>query len=289
MSSRKTEFALHDYDHTAAFIQRHTRHRPRIALILGSGLGALAEQIENADTIPYHELPNWPLSTVVGHSGRLVIGELEGHVVMVMQGRAHFYEGYSMAAVTYPIRVMQRLGIRLLIVTNAAGGVDPTFKAGDLMLIQDHINLPGMAGHNPLRGPNDEALGTRFPDMSKAYTPSLRQLAHRVAEQAGIELRDGVYAFVAGPSFETPAEIRLLRALGAHAVGMSTAPEVVAATHAGIRVLGISGISNATISQPDTDRTTDHEEVLEAGKQLVPKLTTLLRGILRNLPTEELA
>ncbi len=284
MTSREPEFRLADYDNTVDFIRQHTRYAPKIALILGSGLGPLADSFEDADTIPYDTIPNWPLSTVIGHSGRLVIGRLDGHEVMVMQGRAHFYEGYSLAAVTYPIRVMQRLGIETLIVTNAAGGVDPTYRAGDLMLIQDHINLPGMAGHNPLHGPNDDRLGTRFPDMSNAYDRELRQIARAVARREGIDLHEGVYVFLAGPTFETPAEIRLLRLMGANGVGMSTAPEVVVANHGGIRVLGISGISNACIDDPDSEAIANHEEVLEAGKTLIPKLTTLLRGVLRELP-----
>jgi purine-nucleoside phosphorylase len=283
MNSRQTEFTLADYDHTVQYIRQRTQYEPRIALILGSGLGPLAENVENADVIPYEGIPNWPLSTVVGHRGQLVIGTLEGHAVLVMQGRAHFYEGYSMAAVTYPIRVMQRMGIHTLIVTNAAGGIDPSYRAGDLMLIQDHINLPGMMGHNPLRGPNDEALGTRFPSMTNAYERSLRRLALSVAQKAGIALHEGVYAFLAGPTFETPAEVRLLRALDVHAVGMSTAPEVVVANHGGIRVLGISGISNSCLSDPDAEASASHEEVLEAGKTIVPRLTILIRGILREL------
>ena len=281
MISPQSEFSLADYDNTAAFIRQHTRHEPRLALILGSGLGPLAHSVEQADVIPYTNIPNWPLSTVVGHSGRLVIGQLEGRTITVMQGRAHFYEGYSMATVTYPIRVLQRLGIRHLIVTNAAGGVNPTYQPGDLMLIRDHINLVGMAGHHPLRGPNSDSFGTRFPAMTNAYDRSLRALARSVAHVNGIALHEGVYAFLAGPSFETPAEIRFLRTIGADAVGMSTAPEVVVACHAGMRVLGISGISNSCVSDPDSEAITNHEEVLEAGKILVPKLTTLIRGILR--------
>ncbi|MBN1963135.1 MAG: purine-nucleoside phosphorylase [Anaerolineae bacterium] len=279
------EFTLADYDNTAAFIRQQTRHSPRYALILGSGLGPLAESIADADIIPYATIPNWPPSTVVGHSGRLVIGMLEGQSVLVMQGRAHFYEGHSMAAVTFPIRVMKRLGIETLIVTNAAGGIDPSFQAGDLMLIQDHISFPGMAGHHPLRGPNDDNFGTRFPDLSNAYNRALRQLTRTVAQEQGIALHEGVYASVSGPSFETPAEIRALRTLGANAVGMSTAPEVIIANHAGMRVLGISGISNRCIDDPDSESITNHEEVLEAGKTLVPKLTALLRGVLARLGT----
>jgi purine-nucleoside phosphorylase len=283
MTAVQPEFSIADYDCTAEVIRQRTAYRPAIALILGSGLGGLADRVSGADVIPYNELPNWPLSTVLGHSGRLVIGKLEGRDVMVMQGRAHFYEGYSMAAVTYPIRVMQRLGIRTLIVTNAAGGVDLSFAPGDLMLIKDHVNLPGMAGNHPLRGPNDETLGTRFPDMGNAYDRALRRLARSVAQEAGLPLHEGVYGFLAGPSFETPAEIRLLDMLGIQAVGMSTAPEVIVANHGGIRVLGVSGISNLCKRDADSDQITNHEEVLEAGRVIVPRLTALLCGILRRL------
>lgn len=281
--SLKNEFSIADYDHTADFIRKQTRHRPKIALILGSGLGDLADSVESADIIPYKTIPSWPLSTVVGHSGRLVIGLLEGCPTLVMQGRAHFYEGYSMAAVTFPIRVMHQLGIRTLIVTNAAGGVDPTYAPGDLMLIQDHLNLPGMAGNHPLRGPNDEAFGPRFPGLTNAYDRDLRRLARAVAQEEDIPLHEGVYCYLAGPSFETPAEIRMLRVWGAHAVGMSTAPEVVVAVHAGMRVLGVSGISNSCVSDPDAQENPNHEEVLEAGRAIAPRLSSLLRGVLRRL------
>jgi purine-nucleoside phosphorylase len=287
MSSVQPQFTTDDFDNTVNFIHQRTSYKPEIAIILGSGLGPLADSITDPDIIPYTEIPNWPLSTVVGHSGRLVIGMLEGHTVMVMQGRAHFYEGYGMAVVTYPIRVMQRFGIKTLIVTNAAGGVDATYNPGDLMLIQDHLNIPGLAGANPLLGPNDDTLGVRFPSMTHAYDLELRKLARQVAIEEGIELHEGVYAYLSGPTFETPAEIRMLRMLGAHGVGMSTAPEVVIASHAGIRVLGISGISNSCIDDPDTEEMPNHEEVLEAGRTIVPKLIRLLRGVLRHLPNNE--
>lgn len=283
MSKDQLEFTLSDYDRTADFLREKTSYRPRVALILGSGLGGLADSVEGAHIIPYPEIPNWPLSTVVGHSGKLVFGKLQGHEVMVMQGRAHFYEGYSMAAVTFPIRVMRRFGIETLFVTNAAGGVDPTYAAGDLMLIQDHLNLPGLAGNNPLRGPNMDEFGTRFPSMTNAYDRALRGHARAVARDAGIQLHEGVYCYLSGPTFESPAEIRMLRLLGAQAVGMSTAPEVVVAVHSGMRVLGISGITNKCISDPDSEEIPNHEEVLEAGKTIVPKLTTILLGMLGRL------
>ncbi|MFN2219036.1 MAG: purine-nucleoside phosphorylase, partial [Anaerolineae bacterium] len=202
---------------------------------------------------------------------------------MIMQGRVHFYEGYPMAQVVFPVRVMQVMGIEILIVTNAAGGLNPDFHAGDLMLITDHLNVVGMGGNNPLFGPNDPTLGPRFPDMSQAYDPKLGRLALEVAREHGIPLRQGIYAGLAGPSFETPAEIRFLRTIGADAVGMSTVTEVTVARHGGIRVLGVSGISNVALAEPDEDHETSHEEVLAAGQLMVPRLTALIRGVLARL------
>ncbi len=250
-------------------------------MILGSGLGGLAEAVNHPIFLPYSEIPSWPVSTVEGHAGRLVIGELEGKQVLVMQGRVHYYEGYSITQVGLPVRVMQRLGAHTLIVTNAAGGVNPDYVPGDLMLITDHINLPGMAGLNPLYGPNIDELGPRFPDMSQAYDRQLLELARQVAGQAGIRIQEGIYIFLSGPSFETPADLRFLRAIGVDAVGMSTVPEVTIARHGGMRVLGVSGISNK--ANLDGNTITNHEEVLEAGKVIVPKLTTLIRGVLKGL------
>jgi purine-nucleoside phosphorylase len=213
--------------------------------------------------------------------GRLVLGQLQGQHVMVMQGRAHYYEGYSMAQVTLPVRVMQRLGVKVLIVTNAAGAVNPAFEPGDLMLITDHLNLIGMAGLSPLRGPNLDEFGPRFPDMSQAYDRELGELARQVAAESGLLLREGIYACLAGPSFETPADLRFLRASGVDAVGMSTVPEVTVARHGGTRVLGISGVSNK--ANLDGNTLTTHEEVLEAGNKIVPQLITLIRGVLARL------
>jgi purine-nucleoside phosphorylase len=215
--------------------------------------------------------------------GRLVVGKLEGVSVAVMQGRVHFYEGYPIQQVVFPVRVLQVMGIETLIVTNAAGGLDPEFHAGELMLITDHLNIMGMGGSNPLFGPNDPTLGPRFPDMSQAYDPELRRIALKVAEEKDIPLHQGVYAGLAGPSFETPAEIRFLRLIGADAVGMSTVPEVTVARHGGIRVLGVSGISNVAIAEADPDQKTSHEEVLSAGRLIVPRLTSLLCGVLGRL------
>jgi purine-nucleoside phosphorylase len=274
-------FTLAQVDEIAEAVRARTGWRPRIGMILGSGLGGLAEAVEQPTVILYNELPNWPVSTVHGHHGSLVLGRLEGREVLVMQGRAHFYEGYSMAQVGLPVRVMQRLGIGILIVTNAAGAVHPGFEPGDLMLINDHLNLVGMAGLSPLRGPNLDDLGPRFPDMSQAYDRQLADLARHVAADAKLTLREGVYACLAGPSFETPADLRFLRAVGVDAVGMSTVPEVTVARHAGQRVLGISGISNK--ANLDGNTLTTHEEVLAAGQQIVPKLTALVRGVLQRL------
>lgn len=268
-------------DQAADYIRTKTSLQPEIGMILGSGLGSLAEAVENAVIIPTNEIPNWPVSTVVGHAGRLVIGELEGKNVLVMQGRVHFYEGYEITEVGLPVRVMQRLGISTLIVTNAAGAVNPDYEPGDLMLITDHINLPGMAGLNPLYGPNLDEFGPRFPDMSQAYTPELADMARRSASQAGIHMHAGIYIFLSGPSFETPADLRFLRGIGVDAVGMSTVPEVIVARHGGMRVLGISGISNKANLDGNTE--TSHEEVLEAGRVIVPKLTQVLRGVLSQL------
>lgn len=265
------------------FIHQQTNYHPQIGLILGSGLNSLADTIDNPDVIPTAEIPNWPLSTVPGHVGRLVIGRLEGKDVLVLQGRTHFYEGYPMGRVTMPIRVMRALGIRTLIVTNASGGLNPSFMPGDLMLIRDHLNFPGMAGNNPLRGPNDESIGPRFPDMTMPYDAGLRALAHDVARKAGFTLAEGVYAYVGGPSFETPAELRFLQIAGGDAVGMSTAPEVVVARHAGMRVLGISTIANPALPDPTPGTTLSHEEVLEMGKQAVPRLVVVVRGVVRRL------
>lgn len=275
---------LEQIEAAADFIRGRTRHRPSVGLILGSGLSPLADQIQQADHIPFDEVPHFPVSTVGGHSGRLVIGQLEGQAVLVMQGRAHYYEGYSMAQVTLPIRVMQVLGVEVLIVTNAAGGLNPAWQAGDLMLITDHINFIGMAGINPLRGPNLETFGPRFPDMGVAYDLELRRLAREAAVEAGVVLREGVYTGLGGPNFETPAELRFLRTLGTDAVGMSTVAEVTVAHHGGTRVLGISGISNIAVYDPSQGESASHEEVLEAGQQIVPKLMAVIRGTLRRLP-----
>ncbi len=277
----KDFFTLDEIDLVADRVRSQITRQPQVAVILGSGLGALADAVAGAQLISYQDLPFWPVSTVPGHQGRLVVGELENKTVLVMQGRAHYYEGYSIAQVGLPVRVFQRLGIQILIVTNAAGAVNANFNPGDLMLITDHLNMVGMAGLNPLRGPNLDELGPRFPDMSQSYDRELCNLARNVAREQSLHLNEGVYVCLAGPSFETPADLRFLRMAGADAVGMSTVPEVTVARHGGMRVLGISGISNK--ANLDGSTITTHNEVLEAGRVIVPKLVTLIRGVLQNL------
>jgi len=274
-------FTLAEIDSLANLISGRISSQPKIAMILGSGLGSLADDVENPSIIPYGELPNWPVSTVIGHEGSLVIGSMEGQDVVVMQGRVHYYEGYSMNQVTLPVRVLQRLGVEYLFVTNAAGAVNPDYEPGDLMLITDHLNLIGMAGPNPLRGPNLDELGPRFPDMSRVYDLQLMDYARKNASENEIRLHEGVYVCLAGPSFETPTDLRFLRAIGVDAVGMSTVPEATVARHGGQRVLGISGISNK--ANLDGNTITTHEEVLEAGEIMVPKLIEVVRAVLRHL------
>jgi purine-nucleoside phosphorylase len=275
------QITLELIDRIVQRIQSRIKTQPHIGMILGTGLGGLAQAIQNATLIPYQEIPDWPISTVMGHSGQLVIGELEGKPVLAMQGRIHYYEGYTMQQVTLPVRVMQRMGINILIVTNAAGAIHPDFVPGDVMLITDNLNLAGMTGLNPLIGPNLDELGPRFPDMSQAYDRQLCDLARKVASENNFILREGVYAGLSGPSFESPADLRFLRIVGADAVGMSTVSEVIVARHGGTRVLGFSGISNK--ANLDGNTITSHEEVLDAGRLIVPKLEMLIRGVLRLL------
>jgi purine-nucleoside phosphorylase len=276
-----TFVTLEQIDEAADAIRSQTSYKPRVGLILGSGLNSLADSVQNADVIPFSDLPNWPVSTVQGHAGRLVIGELEGQSVFVMQGRVHYYEGHSMSQITLPVRVMLRLGLEMMIVTNAAGGINPEFDPGDVMLITDNLNFVGMAGANPLMGPNIDELGPRFPDMSQSYDKELMAEARKASKENNISLREGVYCALSGPSFESPADLRFLRMAGADAVGMSTAPEVIVARHGGMRVLGLSGISNK--ANLDGSTITTHEEVIEAGKVITPKIETIIRGVLRSL------
>jgi purine-nucleoside phosphorylase len=274
-------FTLAEYDEAAQAVRARTAYQPRTAIILGSGLGELAYSVQKADVIPFIDIPHFAVSTVPGHQGRLVIGLLENQPVLVMQGRVHYYEGYSMAQVGLPIRMMQRLGIGMLIVTNAAGAINPAFTPGDLMLINDHVNLIGMGGLNPLRGPNLDELGPRFPDMSQPYDRGLLALAKQAADEQQMKVQEGVYVCLAGPSFESPADLRFLSGIGADAVGMSTVPEVIVARHGGMRVLGISGISNK--ANLDGSTLTTHEEVLAAGRMITPRLSDLVKGVLAKL------
>lgn len=260
------------------FIEEKITTKPTVGLILGSGLGVLAEEVENPIKIKYNEIPGFPVSTVEGHAGQLVIGELKGVNVLAMQGRFHYYEGYSLDEVTLPVRVMKALGIETVVVTNAAGGVNRTFTPGDLMLITDHINN---AGANPLIGPNDNQLGVRFPDMSTAYTPSLQELVHDVAKDLSIELKEGVYVWNSGPTYETPAEIRMLDKVGGDAVGMSTVPEVIVARHAEMNVIGISCISN--MAAGILDQPLSHEEVIETTEKAREDFLSLVKGIVERL------
>ena len=277
----KTKYTIEDMDRIADEIRSRISVQPEIGLILGSGLGPLSESIEDPIIIPYHDLTGWPISTVEGHAGELVIGNMEGQDVLVMNGRIHYYEGYEMSQVTLPIRVMQRLGIKTLIVTNAAGGINQDFVPGNPMLITDHLNFLGMAGVNPLRGPNLDEFGTRFPDMSQPYDRELIEITRGVAKEQGLTLYEGIYVCLSGPTFETPADLRFLAGAGVDAVGMSTVPEVIVANHGGQRVLGISGITNSSNLYGEAETT--HEEVIETGMILAPKMMNLIRGVLRVL------
>jgi purine-nucleoside phosphorylase len=259
------------------YIQARTEIKPQLALILGSGLGALADEVQVDAAFPYDEIPGFPTPTVAGHAGRLVVGNLAGKNVVVMQGRFHYYEGHPMSRIIFPVRVMHTLDAKALIVTNAAGGLNPDFEAGDVMLITDHINTMGT---NALIGPNEAEIGPRFPDMTHTYTPHLQTLALNIAEQAKISLRRGVYAAVSGPTFETPAERRYLRIIGGDAVGMSTVPEVTAAAHAGMQILGMSAITNKATGEPD-QQPDSHEEVLAMAKVAGEKLVRLVREIIQ--------
>ena len=259
-------------------VQARTKLVPDVAIILGTGLGALADEVTVETRIPYGEIPGFPLSTVESHAGQLLVGTLAGRRVAAMQGRFHRYEGYSLEQIAFPVRVLRRLGARTLVVSNACGGMHPLWSPGDLMLIADHINL---LGDNPLVGPNDDTLGPRFPDMSQPYDAVLRALARDVALAHGIPLREGVYVAVAGPNLETRAEYRMLRALGADVVGMSTVPEVIAAVHLGMRVLGVSIITDQCF--PDALAPASVEQIIAVARAAEPRLTALIRGVLERL------
>ncbi|MEK3781376.1 purine-nucleoside phosphorylase [Paenibacillus sp. FSL K6-1566] len=259
----------------AEYIRRQHDVKPEVGLILGSGLGVLADLMENAVSINYQDIPHFPVSTVEGHEGELLLGTIHGRSVVLMKGRFHMYEGYGPELTAFPVRVMKELGVQSLLVTNAAGGINTSFEPGDLMLISDHLN---MTGKNPLIGPNDPALGVRFPDMSEAYSRRLRQLAKEIAVSQSVVLREGVYAGLLGPTYETPAEIRMLRTLGADAVGMSTVSEVIVARHAGLEVLGISCISN--MAAGILDQPLSHDEVMETTEKVREKFLGLVMAII---------
>lgn len=277
--SHSEEFAR--AEQAAKFIRSKTKLRPKIALVLGSGLGAFADELESATRISYERIPHFPRSTAIGHAGRLAIGKVGDVAVAAMQGRVHFYEGYSLKDIIFPMRVFARLGIRAAILTNAAGGINLGFKQGTLIVMRDHINLQGS---NPLVGPNDERFGPRFPDMTQAYDKNYRVLALEEARRLGIDVSEGVYAALTGPSYETPAEIRYLRAVGADVVGMSTVPEVIAARHMGMRVLGISCVTN--MAAGILDKPLDHREVLATGERVQSQFIALLRAVLPRIAAD---
>ncbi len=260
---------------TASYIGKRIKDKPEVAIILGSGLGGLVNEIDIEETISYAEIPNFPVSTVHGHAGKLIYGRLANKPVLAMQGRFHFYEGWSMQEITFPIRVMKLLGIELIVISNAAGGLDPSHSIGDIMLISDHINL---FPEHPLRGQNEDTLGPRFPDMSEVYSLELRNLAKKEAQRLGIYLQEGVYVGVTGPTFETPAEYYFLRAIGADAVGMSTVPEAIVAAHMGMKIIAFSIISDLGVVGVIEKIT--HEDVLKAARASEPKLTAILKAIL---------
>jgi purine-nucleoside phosphorylase len=260
------------------YLQSRISAKPRVAVVLGSGLGAFADELTHRTDVPYSEIPGWPVSTAVGHAGKLVFGKLDNLDIAVMAGRSHLYEGYTPAQVTIGVRVLRQLGARSIVLTNAAGGINLSYGQGALVLISDHINLQGS---NPLVGPNDDSLGPRFPDMSDAYSAEYRAIAHQVADELSIALADGVYAAVSGPSYETPAEIRYLRTIGADLVGMSTVPEVIVANHMGMRALAISCVTN--MAAGILPQKINHEEVLETGRQVRDTLVRFLKALLPRL------
>ncbi|MCR6096595.1 purine-nucleoside phosphorylase [Salipaludibacillus agaradhaerens] len=275
---KKVNLTANTIKEAKEYIESKLTVKPTIGLILGSGLGVLADDIKDPVTIPYKDIPGFPQSTVTGHKGQFVIGELEGKIVAAMQGRFHYYEGYTMALVTLPVRVMKAMGVDNLIVTNAAGGINESYQPGDLMIIKDHIN---MFGTNPLIGPNEEGVGVRFPDMSQAYTPKLVELAENVAEALSIDVHKGVYVGNTGPAYETPAEVRMLRTLGGDAVGMSTVPEVIVARHSNMSVLGISCISNMAAGILDQPLT--HDEVMETTERVKVNFLNFVKATIKRL------
>ncbi|XP_053740795.1 purine nucleoside phosphorylase 6 isoform X1 [Synchiropus splendidus] len=278
-------FEFEQYKETADWLLAQTDLRPEVAIICGSGLGGLAEMMEDKAAFPYQSIPHFPVSTVEGHAGQLVFGTLQGRPCVCMQGRFHFYEGYDLKTVTYPVRVFSLLGVKTMIVTNAAGGLNSAFDVGDIMIIRDHINMPGFAGQSPLCGHNEDRFGVRFPCMSDAYDRDLVALAREAAEEqaCGAFLREGVYVMLAGPTYETIAESRVLKLLGADAVGMSTVPEVVVARHCGLRVFGLSLITNKVVTDYESSERANHVEVLNTTKRRTQDLQQLVRCLLTKL------
>lgn len=282
------EEQCYTYEHMekiAETIKSKTKHRPKVLIICGSGLSTLGDVVEDRELVDYKDIPDFPQSTVQGHQGRFVFGKLGGKVVVCMQGRFHPYEGYPLWKCAMPVRLMKLLGVEVLVVTNAAGGVNAGYKCGDIMLIKDQINFPGLAGRNPLNGRNDERWGPRFPAMNDAYCPKLRELAKKVADEMGAKdfFREGVYCMLGGPNFETVAEIRMLRVIGADACGMSTAHEVITAAHCGLRTVGLSLISNECVASYDTKEFANHAEVLEAGAKRRATLQTLVTKLIEKI------
>ena len=266
--------SVDEFKKAADYIASHIREKPEIALVLGSGLGSLADEIKDPVIIPYRDIPGYAVSTAPGHAGRLVIGKFSGRQVVVMQGRLHCYDGHPLDRVVFPVRVFRVLGVEKIILTNAAGGVNTSYTPGDFMIIKDHINL---SGRNPLIGPNCDELGPRFPDMSHVYDPALRETARKAGAKLGLKLQEGVYTWLLGPSYETPAEIRMVRTMGGDAVGMSTVPEAIAAAHCGLKTLGISCITNMAagiLNQPISG-----DEVIEISERRRPEFSALIRGI----------
>ncbi|XP_041048201.1 purine nucleoside phosphorylase 6 [Carcharodon carcharias] len=277
----REQYTYDEYKETADWLLAAIRIRPKVAVICGSGLGGLADLLSDKTMIPYEKIPRFPKSTVPGHARKLVFGELNGKQCICMQGRFHFYEGYPVNEVTFPIRVFHLMGVESLIVTNAAGGLNEQFKVGDIMFINDHINLPGFAGLNPLRGSNEERFGVRFLCMSDAYDKAFHQMALDSAQELGYQdfVRDGVYCMLAGPSYETVAECRMLKMLGADAVGMSTVPEVILARHCGMRVFGISLITNKVVMDYSSQAKTNHKEVLQTSRDRAEALQRLISNL----------
>ncbi|XP_060766889.1 purine nucleoside phosphorylase 4a [Neoarius graeffei] len=278
----KDQISHIDYQRTVNWLLSQTQHRPKVAIICGSGLGMLADALQCQDSFKYADIPGFPQSTVQGHVGRLVFGELKGKTCVCMQGRFHMYEGHSLCKVTFPVRVFKLLGVETLIVTNAAGSIAESYHCGDIMIIRDHINFPGLAGLNPLNGPNDDKFGPRFPPMSGVYDKDLRKLASDICKSMGITqfVQEGVYCMVGGPNFESIAEARLLHKLGVDAVGMSTAPEVLVASHCGMRVFGLSLITNKVVKSYEDSETINHEAVLEVSKMRSEMLQKLITEII---------